>query len=134
MNQDGQFLGLFSPGSAAFPVDWTGDGYHEIVFASPASMYSGTQKIADLIIPGREDGEAFTMRISDVSGRTSPIPDGIPDILVRAINEDDQHFLHIYKNLRGMKPVNYVYPGIGWESSANYLTKYFEYDRSAMEQ
>ena len=59
-------------------------------------------------------------------------PDGIPDILVRAINNDNEHFLHIYKNLRGMKPVNYVYPGIGWESSANYFTKYFEYDRGAL--
>lgn len=132
MNQDGRYLGLFAPGSAAFTVDWTGDGYHEIVFASPAAMYSGTEKIADLFIPDREDGESFSMRISDVTGRTSSKPDGIPDILVRAINKDDEHLLHVYKNLKGMKPVNYVYPGIGWESSANYFTKYFEYDRDAL--
>lgn len=133
MNQDGRFLGLFAPGSASFPVDWTGDGYHEMVFSSPASVYSGTRKIADLYVPGREDGAAFTMRISDVTGRTGSIPDGIPDILVRASDENDQHFLHIYKNLKGKKPTNYVYPGIGWESSANYFTKYFEYKRSVRE-
>jgi hypothetical protein len=129
MNQDGKLLGVFEPSGTVFPVDWTGDGYHEMVFVFPASIYSGTEKIADFYMPEKEDGFPFTIRVSDVIGRDGLKPDGIPDVAIRVTNEFDEHYLHIYSNKNGKKPTNYIYPGIGWESSANYLTKYYEYDR-----
>jgi len=133
MNQDGNFLGLFEPSSTVFPIDWTGDGYHELVFVSPASVFLGLERIADFYIPGKEDGLAFTIRVADVIGRTDLKPDGIPDVSIRATDELNQHFLHIYTNRKGRKPTNYIYPGIGWESSSNYFTKYYEYDRRTEE-
>jgi len=133
MNQDGKFLGLFEPSSTVFPIDWTGDGYHEMVFVTPASVFSGIERIADFYIPGKEDGYAFTIRVADVIGRTDLKPDGIPDVSIRVTDELNQHFLHIYTNKKGRKPTNYIYPGIGWESSSNYFTKYFEYDRRTEE-
>jgi hypothetical protein len=130
MNQDGKFLGLFEPSSTVFSVDWTGDGYHEMVFANPASLFSGTERIADFYIPGKDDGNAFALRVADVVGREDQIPDGIPDVSIRMEDELDQHFLHIYTNKQGKEPSNYIYPGIGWETASNYFTKYFAYDRS----
>jgi hypothetical protein len=129
MNQNGKFLGLFEPSSTVFSVDWTGDGFHEMIFVTPASVFSGTERIADFYIPGREDGIAFTIRVADIIGRIGVKPDGIPDVLIRATDDVGQHFLHIYENKNGKKPINYVYPGIGWETSSNYFTKYYEYDR-----
>lgn len=129
MNQDGKFLGLFEPSSTIFPVDWSGDGYHELVFLSPATLYSGKERIADFYIPGKEDGFPFTIRVADMVGRDGLKTDGIPDVAIRVTNNSDAHFLHIYPNMHGKKPTNYVYPGIGWESSANYFTKYYEYNR-----
>ena len=127
MNQDGRLLGVFEPSSTVFPVDWNGDGYHEMVFNSPASVFSENKKIADLYIPENEN--SFTMRVADITGRKSIKPDGIPDIALRTINEKEEQFLYFYTNKKGKSPVNYVYPGIGWESAANYFTKYFEYNR-----
>ena len=127
MNQDGRFLGIFEPSSAVFPVDWNGDGYHEMVFNSPASIYSENKKIADLYIPESEN--PFTMRVADMIGRESLISDGIPDITLRTVNEKDEQYLYFYTNKKGKMPTNYVYPGIGWESAANYFTKYYEYKR-----
>lgn len=129
VNQDGRLLGIMEPSSTVFSVDWTGDGYHEMVFYSPADIYSGTEKIADLFIPGNEKGHSFTVRVADVIGRNSLKTDGIPDIAARVIDEFKDHYLYIYTNRQGKMPTNYVYPGIGWESSANYFTKYYEYQR-----
>lgn len=129
MNQDGKFLGLFEPSGTIFPVDWSGDGYHELVFVFPASLYSGKEKIADFYIPGKEDGFPFTIRVADLVGREGLKTDGIPDVAIRVVNDMDEHYLYIYPNMHGKKPINYVYPGIGWESSANYFTKYYEYKR-----
>jgi hypothetical protein len=127
MNQDGRLLGLFEPSSTVFSVDWSGDGFHEMIFVTPASIFSGTERIADLYIPGKADGHAFTIRVADVIGRTEAKPDGIPDISIRVIDDSEQHFLHIYRNKNGKRPINYVYPGIGWETSSNYFTKYYNY-------
>jgi len=129
MNQDGRFLGLFEPSSAVFSVDWSGDGFHEMIFTTPASIYSGIERIADFYIPAKEDGFAFTMRVADMIGSAGAKPDGIPDVSIRATDDTGKHFLHIYRNRNGIKPKNYVYPGIGWETSSNYFTKYYEYDR-----
>ncbi|MGL1891546.1 MAG: hypothetical protein OCD02_07965 [Spirochaetaceae bacterium] len=128
INQDGEVLKLFSPGNTAFSVDWTGDGYHEFIFANPSSIYSGEEKLFDLQIPGIPTGNPISMRVADFIGRNSNKPDGIPDIGLR-VEVDGEHYLHIYKNENGKKPKNYVYPGIGWEEAANYFTKYYEYDR-----
>lgn len=129
MNQNGKFLGMFNPSSAVFSVDWTGNGFHEMVFLSPASIYSGTKKIKDLAILGDESGSAFSMRVADMIGIDNLKPDGIPDIAIRAQNSSSEHFLYLYSNKEGKMPTNYIYPGIGWESSANYFTKYYEYER-----
>jgi hypothetical protein len=129
MNQNGKLLGLLEPSSTVFSADWTGDGYHEMVFTNPATLFSGTERIADFYIPGKEDGNAFAMRVADVIGGKDQKPDGIPDVSIRITDELNQHFLHIYTNNQGKKPSNYVYPGIGWETASNYFTKYFEYDR-----
>ena len=129
VNQDGRLLGIMEPSSTVFSVDWSGDGYHEMVFGSPAEIYSGIEKVADLYIPGNKKGYSFAMRVSDVIGRDGVKTDGIPDIAVRAINDMNEHHLYIYANKLGKTPTNYVYPGIGWESSANYFTKYYEYER-----
>lgn len=129
VNQDGQILYEFSPAGTAFSVDWTGDGYHELIFYSPASIYSGMEKIHDLEIPGIPEGTPWTMRVADLLGREDRNPDGIPDIGVRT-EVDGKHYLHIYVNREGKKPLNYVYPGIGWEEAANYFTKYYEYGNS----
>ena len=128
MNQDGKLLGIFNPSSAVFSVDWTGNGYHELVFSSPASIWSGTQKIADLAIPD-ESGSEFSMRVADMIGKDNMQPDGIPDIALRTLNSSGEHYIYLYSNKNGKVPTNYVYPGIGWESSANYFTKYYEYER-----
>lgn len=128
INQDGSLLGIFKPSSTVFSVDWTGDGFHEMIFAAPASLYSALDHIADFLIPGKEDGNAFAMRVTDVIGGKGLQPDGIPDVLIRAIDGSDQHHIHLYANKQGKKPSNYVYPGIGWESAANYFTKYYAYD------
>jgi hypothetical protein len=130
MNQDGKFLGIFEPSSTVFSLDWTGDGYHEMIFLSPSSIYSATNKIADLYIHGDIRCEAHTLRVADIIGKEDLIPDGIPDIAIRTVNDKNEHFLHLYANTKGKQPVNYVYPGIGWETSANYFTKYYEYERS----
>jgi hypothetical protein len=129
MNEDGTLLGIFEPASAVFSVDWTGDGFHEMVFASPASVYSGKERMADLYLPEKEDGNAHAVRVADFIGREGLVPDGIPDVSIRVRDESGQDFLYIYANKHGKQPLNYVYPGIGWESSANYFTKYYEYDR-----
>jgi hypothetical protein len=129
MNQDGKFLGMFNPSSAAFSVDWIGNGYHALVFSSPASIWLGTQKIADLVISDNESGSAFSLRVADMIGKNNMKPDGIPDIALRAVNSLGEHYLYLYTNKSGKMPTNYVYPGIGWESSANYFTKYYEYER-----
>jgi len=129
INQDGRFLGLYEPSSTVFAVDWSGDGFHEMIFASPASIFSGIDRIADLYIPGKEDGNAFAMRVADVVGSFGLEPDRIPDVSIRATDDSGQHYLHIYRNKNGKRPTNYVYPGIGWETSSNYFTKYYEYDR-----
>jgi hypothetical protein len=127
MNQDGRLLCLFEPSSTVFSVDWSGDGFHEMIFVTPASIFSGTERIADLYIPGKEDGFAFSIRVADVIGSTGVKPDGIPDVSIRVTDDSEQHFLHIYRNKNGKKPINYVYPGIGWETSSNYFTKYYDY-------
>jgi len=100
-----------------------------MIFVTPASIFSGTERIADFYIPGKEDGSAFTIRVADVVGSLGVKPDGIPDVSIRATDDSGQHFLHIYRNKNGKRPTNYVYPGIGWETSLNYFTKYYEYDR-----
>ena len=129
INQDGTYLGSYDPASAFFSADWDGDGYHEIFTQSPASIISGNRKIAEILIPGDPDANAHTMRVADLVGKDNLFPDGIPDIVVRSIDHANKHFLHIYPNKSGKAPTNYVYPGIGWESSSNYLTKYYEYNR-----
>lgn len=128
INQNGQLLGVMEPSSPVFPVDWNGDGFHEMVFAYPASIFSEMSRIADLYIPGKDDGFSHTVRVADLLGIDSLKPDGIPDIAVRS-EINDEHFLHIFVNKHGKKPTNYVYPGLGWELSSNYFTKYFEYER-----
>lgn len=129
MNQDGKLLGMFNPSSPVFSVDWTGNGYHEMVFASPASIWSGTEKIVDLTIPGQNAVSAFSLRVADIIGKKGAKSDGLPDIALRSVNGNGEHVLYLYANKQGQKPINYVYPGIGWESSANYFTKYYEYER-----
>lgn len=129
MNQDGKLLGIFEPSSAVFSVDWTGNGYHDLVFSSPASIWSGTQKIADLITTGNKKGEVLSVRVADIVGVGNLKPDRKPDIAVRTINSSGEHYLNLYANKNGKTPTNYVYPGIGWESAANYFTKYYEYER-----
>lgn len=129
INQDGKLLGIFEPSSAVFSADWTGNGYHEMVFASPASIWSGTREIAHLAIPGNVNNSILSMRVADLIGKDNLTPDGIPDIAVRVQNRSGEHYLYLYGNKKGKKPINYVYPGIGWESSANYFTKYYEYER-----
>ena len=129
INQGGELLGIFRPSSAVFSVDWTGDGYHEMVFSSPASVWSGTKRMADFVIPGNENGGAFSMRVADMIGKDNMKPDGRPDIAVRSVNKSGEHYLYLFANKKGTIPQNYVYPGIGWESSSNYFTKYYEYQR-----
>jgi hypothetical protein len=125
---------MYTPCDTAFPVDWTGDGYHELVFYSPASIYSGTEKLFDLSIPGKPNGVPTTLRVADFIGRSASapgfvkMPDGIPDIAVMT-EVDGNLYMHFYLNRDGKKPTNYVYPGLGWEEAANYFTKYYEYER-----
>jgi len=134
VNQDGKLLALYTPCGTAFSVDWTGDGYHELVFYAPASIYSGTEKLFDLFIPGKPSGISTSLRTADFIGRDTSgtgivkIPDGIPDIAVM-IEEEGRLYLHFYLNRNGKRPTNYVYPGLGWEEAANYFTKYYEYVR-----
>ena len=73
------------------------------------------------------------MRVADFLGQSgsdplifSRSPDGIPDIAVRT-HVGGKYYLHLYLNRLGKKPLNYVYPGIGWEEGANYFSKYYEY-------
>lgn len=127
INQDGRVLGEFKPSSAVFSVDWTGDGYHELVFLSPVSIYSGTKRIANVSFPGNAVENVHTLRVVDMIGKINLMPDGIPDLAIRSVDKEGRHSLNICPNIRGKKPSNYVYPGIGWESSANYFTKYFDY-------
>lgn len=129
VNQGGELLGVFQPSSAVFLVDWTGNAYHELVFASPASIWSGTKRLADFVIPGNEKGDTHSVRVADVIGVECIKPDGQPDVAIRAINSSGEYYLHLYANRNGKTPTNYVYPGIGWESAANYFTKYYEYER-----
>jgi len=129
INQGGELLGIFQPSSAVFSVDWTGDAYHEMVFSSPTSVWSGTKRIADFVIPGNEKGESLSVRVADIIGINSIKPDGKPDVAVHSVNSSGEHFLYLYTNTDGKTPTNYVYPGIGWESSSNYFTKYYEYER-----
>jgi hypothetical protein len=134
INQDGKLLALYTPCDTAFSVDWTGDGYHELVFYSPASIYSGTEKLFDLSIPGKSNGVPTTLRVADFIGRSDgepgfvKTPDDIPDIAVMT-ELDGSLYMHFYLNRNGRKPTNYVYPGVGWEEAANYFTKYYEYER-----
>jgi len=133
-NQNGKLLAMYTPCDTAFPVDWTGDGYDELVFYSPASIYSGTEKLFDLSIPGKPNGVPTTLRVADFIGRSDSrtgfarTPDGIPDIAVMT-EVDGNLYMHLYLNRNGKKPTNYVYPGLGWEEAANYFTKYYEYER-----
>ncbi len=134
VNEDGTLLGVYSPCNTAFAVDWTGDGYHELVYYSPASIYSGTQKLFDLDVPGKPDGTPTCLRVADFAGPGATgediarKPDGIPDIGVMT-EVDGKLFLHIYLNRNGQRPANDVYPGVGWEEAANYFTKYYDYRR-----
>jgi hypothetical protein len=133
-SQNGRLLAMYTPCDTAFSVDWTGDGYHELVFYSPASIYSGTEKLFDLSIPGKPNGVPTTLRVADFIGRSASapgfvkVPDGIPDIAVMT-EVDGNLYMHFYLNRDGKKPTNYVYPGLGWEEAANYFTKYYEYER-----
>jgi hypothetical protein len=134
INQDGRLLVQYTPCDTAFSVDWTGDGFHELVFLAPASIYGGTEKLFDLSVPGKPSGVPTGLRVADLIGRTesgadaAQRPDGIPDIAIMA-EVDGELFLHFYANRNGKTPSNYVYPGVGWEEAANYFTKYYEYAR-----
>jgi hypothetical protein len=114
INQDGKLLGVMKPSSPVFSVDWNGDGFHEMVFAFPATIYSEMLRIADLYIPGKENGFSHTVRVADFLGKDCLKPDGIPDIAVRS-EVRGAHYLHLYVNRHGKKPTNYVYKGLGWE-------------------
>ncbi len=135
INQDGKLLAVYSPCGTAFSVDWTGDGFHELVFLAPASIYSSTERLFDLHIPGKPRGGAISLRVADFIGGgasgTAPgmRPDGVPDIAVMAA-ADGRLYMHFYQNQDGKTPTNYVYPGLGWQEAANYFTKYYAYDRS----
>ena len=134
INQDGRLLVQYTPCGTAFSVDWTGDGFHELVFLSPASIYGGTEKLFDLSVPGKPSGVPTGLRVADLIGRsvseTGVVrkPDGIPDIAVMT-EVDGKLYMHLYANRNGRAPSNYVYPGVGWEEAANYFTKYYEYAR-----
>ena len=139
MNQDGTLTALFTPSSTAFPVDWNGDGYHELVFYAPPAIYSGFEKIFDLAIPDKSDGLSTCLRVADFIGRSATgegfvrTPDGIPDIgVMTEVNGTLR--VHFYLNRNGKKPTNFVYPGLGWEEAANYFTKYYEYDRAPVRE
>lgn len=138
INQDGRLLGLYKPCGTAFAVDWTGDGFQELVFCAPSAIYSGTQKLFDLSIPRKPNGIADSLRVADLIGRSVSstrvvkTPDGIPDIAVRTEVDGELH-MHLYLNRKGRTPSNYVYPGLGWEEAANYFTKYYEYARDNCE-
>jgi hypothetical protein len=138
VNQDGRLLGLYSPCDTAFAVDWTGDGFHELVFCAPTSIYSGTQKLFDLSVPMKPNGMADSLRVADLIGKgasdteVTKTPDGIPDIAVRT-EVDGQLHMHLFLNRKGRAPSNYVYPGLGCEDAANYFTKYYEYARDNSE-
>jgi hypothetical protein len=134
INQDGTMAALYAPSTTAFSVDWTGDGYHELVFYAPPAIYGGCEKLFDLDIPDKPDGVSTCLRVADFIGRSGAgggfvrEPDGIPDIGVMTEVEGKLR-VHLYLNRNGRKPANYVYPGLGWEEAANYFTKYYEYDR-----
>jgi hypothetical protein len=138
INQDGRLLGLYTPCDTAFAVDWTGDGFQELVFRAPSAIYSGTQKLFDLSIPRKPNGIADSLRVADLIGRsvsdTGIIkrPDGVPDIAIRSAVDGEPH-LHLFLNRKGRRPSNYVYPGLGWEEAANYFTKYYAYARDSLE-
>lgn len=79
-------------------VDWTGDGFNEIVIAQSRSLYDGQGRVvARLAMDARDDaqGEERLALKGDFTG------DGIPDVMLttRAMTH-----VHIYRNERGQRP------------------------------
>ncbi len=83
------------------PIDWTGDGFCEIVNANNRALYNHQGKrIGTFATPGiadekeKHDGTVeFSCFIGDMTG------DGIPDMVL--ITSDT---VYIYKNQEGAKP------------------------------
>jgi len=101
IDENGQVLGKILTNYARHHdlVDWTGDGYLEIVNANNRAMYNYKgERIATFDMP--ESGRSLL--VADMNG------DGIPDVMLTTMSD-----VYIFKNENGSKPGGNVPLGTG---------------------